>query len=87
MYKDVSCAGKLPKIYLDVQNPQQVFSPNMIDVFIGNPTNHMLIFTGVAGPDWHADEDYGGGARGSSIDACTMKRGSVRGGAKVGGYC
>lgn len=62
MYKDVSCAGKLPKIYLDVQNPQQVFSPNMIDVFIGNPTNHMLIFTGVAGPGWHADEDYGGGA-------------------------
>jgi hypothetical protein len=62
MYKDVSCAGKLPKIYLDVQNPQQVFSPNMIDVFIGNPTNHMLIFTGVAAPAWNADEDYGGGA-------------------------
>ena len=62
MYKDVSCVGKVPQIHLDVQNPQQVFSPNMIDVFIGNPTNHMLIFSGVAGPNWHADEDYGGGA-------------------------
>ncbi len=50
MNVDVGCAGTFQPIYLDVQNPAQVFSPRMMDVFLGNPTNHMLIFAGVAGP-------------------------------------
>ena len=54
---DVGCAGTFQPIYLDVHNREQVFSSSMVDVFIGNPTNHMLIFAGVAAPAWNTEDD------------------------------
>ncbi len=57
MNMDVGCAGTFQPLYLDVYNREQVFSPSMVDVFIGNPANHMLIFAGVAAPAWNTEDD------------------------------
>ena len=57
MNMDVGCAGTFQPLYLDVYNREQVFSPSMVDVFIGNTTNHMLVFAGVAAPVWNTEDD------------------------------
>jgi len=39
---------------LSVNNPSQVSSPKMLEVFIGTPPKRMLIFTGIAITDWRS---------------------------------
>lgn len=43
---------------LDVNNPSQVTSSEVLDVFLGIPQQHLLIFTGVAIPEYDTDEHY-----------------------------
>jgi hypothetical protein len=42
---------------LDVNDPNQVSSPEVLDVFLGVPQNHLLIFTGIAIPEFAAGSD------------------------------
>jgi hypothetical protein len=42
---------------LDVNDPNQVSSPEVLDVLLGLPQNHLLIFTGVAIPEFGPDDD------------------------------
>jgi hypothetical protein len=40
---------------LDVSNANQVSSPQVLDVFLGVPQSHLLIFTGIAIPEFASD--------------------------------
>jgi len=42
----------MPTQTLNVKDPLQVFSPQMLETFIGNPQTKLLIFTGIAVPRW-----------------------------------
>lgn len=42
---------------LDVNDPNQVSSPEVLDVLLGLPQNHLLIFTGIAIPEFDTDGD------------------------------
>lgn len=42
---------------LSVFNPHEVSSPQTLDVFLGDPPRHMLIFTGIANSRWDSRSD------------------------------
>lgn len=42
---------------LDVNNPNQVSSPAALDVVLGVPQGHLLIFTGIAIPEYDTNDD------------------------------
>jgi hypothetical protein len=42
---------------LSVTDPTQVSSPKMLEVFVGSPPQRMLVFTGIAIPDWDSNGD------------------------------
>jgi hypothetical protein len=44
-------------IELDARNPADVSSPFVLDVDIGSPARHMLIFTGIAAARWDSRSD------------------------------
>lgn len=39
---------------LNVNDPAQVFSHQVLEVFLGDPQRHLLIFTGIAVPRWES---------------------------------
>ena len=51
-------SGKFTGQILDVNNSSQVSSPQVLDVFLGVPQSHLLIFTGIAIPEYATDDDY-----------------------------
>jgi len=42
---------------LNVNDSNQVVSPAVLDVFVGVPQNHLLIFTGIACPEYASDDN------------------------------
>jgi hypothetical protein len=44
-------------LVLDANNPGHVESAKVLDVLIGIPNRHMLIFTGIAKPGWDSQSD------------------------------
>src|SRR5439155_22281359 len=42
---------------LDATTPNDVSSAQVLDVFVGEPPRHLLIFTGIAGPHWDSRGD------------------------------
>ncbi len=43
---------KIQSLYADKDHPQDVSSPKMLDIFLGTPVHHLLIYTGIAIPEW-----------------------------------
>jgi hypothetical protein len=42
---------------LDVNDPNQVASPSYLEIDIGEPDKKALVFSGIAIPNWHIDDD------------------------------
>ncbi len=44
-------------LYADKDHPQDVSSPKMLDIFLGTPLHHLLIYTGIAIPEWESQSN------------------------------
>jgi hypothetical protein len=64
----------MPPRRLSVLNSSEVASPNMLDIFIGSPPRHLLIFTGIAMPVLESN----GQLDGQEITIDLNKRSNVR---------